>query len=230
MIKAFYTGKTGAISSQTNLDVISNNLANLQTDGYKSQKGEFLDLLYTNMSQNDGSLMIGTGSKLDKIDSDFSTGAIYPTGQPTDYAINGDGFFGIQVGEEIYYTRSGSFHEGYVDGEKYLMFDNGFVLDNNEEPILLDEIGDEFQVGVYDFQNKADLELAGDSLFRLTNEDAEFEIMEEPEVLQGYVESSNVDLATEMTRIIKSQRAFQFNTRIIQVADEIEQTVNSLTS
>lgn len=230
MIKAFYTGKTGAISSQTSLDVISNNLANIQTNGYKSQKAEFSDLLYQNMSQNDGSLMIGTGSKVDKVDSDFSEGAIIPTGLPTDYAINGDGFFGIQVGEEIYYTRSGSFHEGYIDGEKFLMFGDGFVLDNNEEPILLDEVGDDFQVGVYDFQNKADLELAGDSLFRLTNPDSEFEIMEEPEVLKGYVESSNVDLASEMSRIIKSQRAFQFNTRIIQVADEIEQTVNSLTS
>jgi len=230
MIKAFYTGKTGAISSQANLDIISNNLANIQNNGYKSQKGEFSDLLYTNMSQNDGSLMIGTGSKLDKVDSDFSSGAIYPTGLPTDYAINGEGFFGIQVGEDIYYTKSGSFHEGYVDGEKYLMFDDGLVLDNNEEPILLDEVGEDFKIGIYDFQNKADLELAGGNLFKLTNEDAEFEIMEESEPLQGYLESSNVDLASEMTRIIKSQRAFQFNTRIIQVADEIEQTVNSLTS
>lgn len=230
MIKAFYTARSGAISSQANLDVVSNNISNMQTNGYKSQKGEFQDLLYQNMSQDDGSLMIGSGSKLDSVKNDFAVGALVATGNGFDSAIIGDGFFGVQVEDETYYTRNGNFHIGVIDDEMYLMSDNGYVLDEDEEPIVIDTDDPNYNIGVFDFNNKGDLELVGNSFFKISNEDAEYEIVEDPEIKYGYLEESNVDLATEMTNIIKNQRAFQFNTKIIQVADEIEQTVNSLSS
>ncbi len=229
MIRAFYTATAGANSNQTYLDVISNNLANLQTEGYKSLKPEFSDLLYTNLTQaGNGSLMVGSGSKIDKTDTLFSEGTLIQTDKLTDFAILGDGFFAIQKEDEILYTRTGAFTVGNIDGENYLMLDSGYVLDNNEEPIILTEGENEINIGVYKFTNNFDLERVGNNLFRIANENAEYEISEVAEVKRGYIEGSNVVLSQEMVKMIQTQRAFQFNSRIIQVADEIEQTINSL--
>ncbi len=229
MIRAFYTASAGANSNQTYLDVISNNLANIQTEGYKSLKPEFSDLLYTNLTQvGNGSLMVGSGSKIDKTDTLFNEGTLIQTDKQTDFAILGDGFFAIQKEDEILYTRTGAFTVGNIDGENYLMLDSGYVLDNNEEPIILTEGENEINIGVYKFTNNFDLERVGNNLFRIANENAEYEISEVAEVKRGYVEGSNVVLSQEMVKMIQTQRAFQFNSRIIQVADEIEQTINSL--
>lgn len=227
MIKAFYNAAAGANSSQTYLDIISNNLANIQTDGYKSLKPEFSDLLYQNLVQEGDGIMVGTGSKIDKTDTLFTMGNLIQTDNETDYAIIGDGFFAIQKEDEILYTRTGSFTIGNIDGENYLMLDSGYVLDNNEEPIILSEDSEQV-IGVYKFRNNYDLERVGDNLFRVTNEYAEYEISEVPEIKKGYLEGSNVSLSQEMVKMIQTQRAFQFNSKIIQVADEIEQTINSL--
>ena len=230
MIRAFYTAAAGANSHQTYLDVISNNMANLQTEGYKSLKPEFSDLLYTNLTQaGEESLMVGSGSKIDKTDTLFNAGTLIQTDKETDYAIMGDGFFAIQAEDEILFTRTGTFTVGNIEGENYLMLGNGYVLDNNEEPIVLTEgEEDEINIGVYKFTNNFDLERVGNNLFRIANENAEYEMSEVAEIKQGCVEGSNVDLSQEMVRMIQTQRAFQFNSRIIQVADEIEQTINSL--
>ena len=229
MIRAFYTAVTGAKSSQTYLDVISNNMANLQTDGYKALKPEFSDLLYTNLTQaGQESLMVGSGSKIDKTDTIFSEGAFYQTDKQTDFAIQGDGFFAVQKDDEMFFTRHGAFSVVNIDGENYLMFDSAYVLDNNEDPIILAEGENEINIGVYKFSNNFDLERVGGNLVRIANENAEYEIAEVPNVTRGYVESSNVVLSNEMVKMIQTQRAFQFNSKIIQIADEIEQTINSL--
>jgi len=229
MIRAFYTATTGANSNQTYLDVISNNLSNMQTDGYKTLKPEFSDLLYTNLTQaGEGSLMVGSGAKIDKTDTIFTMGNLMQTDKETDFAIVGDGFFAIQKEDEILYTRSGCFTVGNIDGENYLMLDSGYVLDNNEEPILLAEGENEINIGVYKFSNNHDLERVGNNLFRVANENAEYEISETAEVKKGFIEGSNVNLADQMVKMIQTQRAFQFNSKMIQIADEIEQTINSL--
>ncbi len=243
MIKAFYNATAGANSNQIYLDVISNNMANLQTTGYKSMKAEFSDLLYTNMQQGEpNSIMVGSGSKADKTDTLFGQGTLMQTGKETDYAILGDGFFAVQDenAEEVLYTRSGAFTVGNIDEENYLMLGNRYVLNSDEEPIVLppnatdgEEIDlEDYNVipAVFQFTNNFDLEKIGDSLFRIANENAEFFLDEQPQLRAGALEASNVDLAQEMVDIIKAQRAFQFNSRIIQIADELEQTVNSLKS
>lgn len=236
MIRAYYTAVAGAKTYQKHLDVISNNLANVQTQGYKALKGEFSDLLYTNVSRTGDNLMVGSGSKLLKTDTIFSEGAFLETGKETDYAIVGDGFFSIQKGDEIYYTRNGAFTVAEFDGELYLTLDGGFVLNSNEEPIILNEEvqGEDSELGkipgVTKFTNNFDLERVGDSLFVIANENAEYEIAENPDLMPGYLESSNVIMVNELTNMIQAQRAFQFNSRIIQVADEIEQTINNLRS
>lgn len=238
MIRAYYTATAGAKTYQKHLDVIANNLANVQTQGYKALKGEFSDLLYTNVSRTGENLMVGSGSKLLKTDTIFAEGAFLETGKETDYVIAGDGFFSIQKGDDIFYTRNGAFTVGDIDGELYLTLDGGFVLNTNGEPINLsvdsEEQGDEYELekipGVTKFTNNFDLERIGDSLFAIANEDAEYEVLERPDLMVGYVENSNVTMVNEFSSMIQAQRAFQFNSRIIQVADEIEQTINTLKS
>jgi flagellar basal-body rod protein FlgG len=238
MIRAYYTATAGAKTYQKHLDVIANNLSNVQTHGYKALKGEFSDLLYTNVSRTGENLMVGSGSKLLKTDSIFAEGAFVETGIETDYAIVGDGFFSIQKGDEIFYTRNGAFTISEIDEELYLTLDGNFVLNSNGEPIILSgeasEIGEQYELekipGVTIFTNNFDLERVGESLYEIVNEDAEYMIAERPDLMVGYVEASNVELTRELTQMIQAQRAFQFNSRIIQVADEIEQTINNLKS
>ena len=228
MIKAFYTGVTGASANQTYLDVIGNNIANIQTEGYKHLKPEFIDLLYTNMSQGqEADVMVGAGTKADKTDTIYTPGTMMQTDRQLDFAITEDGFFGIQFEDEILYTRAGSFVVGNIDGENYLMMNGGYVLDQNEEPIVLTE-GMQVIPAVYQFSNNDDLVQVGNTMFRIDNENAEYQMYEESPIKQGFVEGSNVNLANEMVRMIQAQRAFQFNSRIIQVADEIQQTINTL--
>jgi len=226
MIKAYYTATNGAVSNQNYLDVMSNNIANIQTDGYKKSKAEFSDLLYTNIQGTE--TQVGSGSRLNKVDTIFSQGAPYATGNETDFAIQGDGFFAIQFDDNIYFTRSGSFEEMNVDGEKYLMYQGGYVLDENEEPILIENKGDEINVGVFVLENNSDLKRTGNNLFEIANEDAEYILSEDTKAIKGYLESSGVEIAEEMVKMIEIQRAFQLNSKVIQTSDEIEQTINSL--
>ena len=215
MIKAYYTATNGAISNKNYLDVISNNMANIQTQGFKKSKPEFSDLVYTNMRGAKGAdteLKSGSGSKIGKVDIVFSQGIPYQTGVETDFAILGEGFFAIQFEDENLFTRGGSFEITNIDGENYLTYQGGYVLNNQEEPIIIknnDDI-DNIGIGVFTFNNNADLEQVGNNLFRISNEDAEYNIGE-AEVLKGYLEGSNVEITDEMVKLIQIQRAFQLN-------------------
>lgn len=231
MIKAYYTATNGAMSNQSYLEVISNNMANIQTDGFKKSKAEFSDLLYTNIRGPEGEntqLKAGSGTKLNKVDVVFSQGAPYSTGSPTDYAIEGDGFFAVQFEDENLFTRGGSFQVTNIDDENYLTYEGGYVLNNEEEPIILENSDDNINVGVFVFNNNGDLEQAGNNLFRIANEDAEYSLLENSKVMKGYLEASTVEVSEEMVKLLQIQRAFQLNSNVIQTADEIEQTINSL--
>jgi flagellar basal-body rod protein FlgG len=156
MIKAYYTATNGAISNKNYLDVISNNMANIQTEGFKKSKPEFSDLIYTNMRGTRGAdteLKSGSGSKISKIDVVFSQGTPYQTGVKTDFAILGEGFFAIQFEEENLFTRGGSFEITNIDDENYLTYQGGYVLNNQGEPIIIknsDDI-DNIEIGVFTF-------------------------------------------------------------------------------
>lgn len=231
MIKAYYTATNGAMSNQSYLEVISNNMANIQTEGFKKSKAEFSDLLYTNIRGSEGEntpLKSGSGTKLNKSDVVFTQGTPYSTGSPTDYAIEGDGFFAVQFEDENLFTRGGSFQVTNIDDENYLTYEGGYVLNNEEEPIILENLDDNINVGVFVFNNNGDLEQAGNNLFRVANEDAEYSLSENSKVIKGYLEASTVEVSEEMVKLLQIQRAFQLNSNVIQTADEIEQTINSL--
>ena len=235
MIKAYYTATNGATGSQNYLDIISNNMANIQTQGFKKSKPEFSDLLYTNIRGPEGAnteLKSGSGSKINKVDVVFTQGAPYQTGVPTDFAIQGDGFFMVQFEDENFYTRGGSFEITNIDEENYLTYQGGYVLNSDEEPIILENTEDinSIEPGVFTFSNNMDLEQTGNNLYRIANEDAEYELMENPKLQKGWLEASNVEMSEEMIKLIQLQRAFQLNSSIVKTADEIEQTINTLKS
>lgn len=235
MIKAYYTATNGATGSQNYLDIISNNMANIQTQGFKKSKPEFSDLLYTNIRGPEGAnteLKSGSGSKINKVDVVFTQGAPYQTGVPTDFAILGDGFFMVQFEDEDLYTRGGSFEITNIDEENYLTYQGGYVLNSDEEPIILENTDDisNMEPGVFVFTNNMDLEQTGNNLYRIANEDAEYELTENPKTQKGWLEASNVEVSEEMIKLIQLQRAFQLNSSVVKTADEIEQTINTLKS
>lgn len=145
VIQSIYTSLAGMLSHRTRMDVLANNIANINTPGYKAAQASFQDTLYQTIragtAQSNPSQM-GTGVMLAAVLNNFNQGPLVPTGRSLDLAINGNGFFGVKAGDEsgedkIYYTREGSFS---VDKEGYLVNSSGLRL--------VDESGSEIQLDV----------------------------------------------------------------------------------
>ncbi len=147
MMRALWTAGSGMKAQQFNVDIISNNLANVNTVGYKKQKAEFKDLLYQTMerayvlenAQKPTNLQVGHGTTVSSTSRSFEGGSIDRTDNPLDLAIDGEGFFTIKgQGEQTLYTRDGSFKIGVTaDGLKKLTTSDGYdVLDDNGMEII----------------------------------------------------------------------------------------------
>lgn len=236
MITSFYTGAVGAIQCQHGMDVTANNMANVSTDGYKPQRVTFEDLLYTNLETGNQELKVGHGVKLNNTDVLHREGAPRATGRDLDFAVFDErSFFGVMTDEGIQYTKNGNFSlSQQTDGKFYLTYANGGnVVDAAGNPIEVDPENYDSEaiaskIGVFTFDNVDGLVLDGDCLFNATATSGNALIVEDPEIQTGYLESSAVDVADEMLEVIQLQRAFQLNTRMIQISDEIMQTVNNL--
>ncbi len=151
MMRSLWTGATGMLAQQTNLDVISNNLSNVNSVGYKTQAAEFKSLLYQTVQQKttlaDGSLkptsaQVGLGARNSSINSDFSQGNITATTSNTAFAIVGDGFFAVRGEDgENYYTRNGNFtwSLGTANSLNLCTSEGKTVLDSQGRPIQLDK-------------------------------------------------------------------------------------------
>lgn len=253
---SFYTAGVGAKAQQSKLDVIGNNMANVNTTAYKSQSAGFVDLLYSNIrdsAETDTQLKVGSGTRLEKTDSNFNNGGVQPTDNPTDYSIVGSGFFAVQnpATNEIYYTRDGSFQTSLRnDGEFYLVTANGeVVLNKNFEKIKADTPGKETtkdktattkttedaknaeevqKPAVFDFKIKDGMLLQGDNLFSPTAKNGAPILQEDAQLLSGYLELSNVEVSNEMVKLIETQRAYSMSLKMVQTSNEIEEVINNL--
>jgi flagellar basal-body rod protein FlgG len=236
MIASFYTGATGTIQCQRGIDIVANNMANLSTDGYKPQRSTFDDLLYTNLQQGNQSLKAGHGAKLGNTDVLHRTGTPNATGRDLDFAVfDARSFFGVMTDDGIQYTKNGNFYlSQQTDGSFYLTApQGGNIVDAAGDPIVVDpETYDQSEIsskiGVFTFNNVDGLVPTGNSLFSATATSGQPLVVENPEIERGYLESSAVNVADEMSQVIQLQRAFQLNTRMVQISDEIMQTINSL--
>lgn len=148
MMRALYTGATGMLAQQTNIDNISNNLANVNTVGYKQEKAEFKSLLYQTIQTRTTSAngeekpipaQVGLGTRIASTTSIYKQGAMMASENDTDFAIVGDGFFAVRGADgETYYTRAGNFNWSMgVNGVTLTTTDGYPVLDTNNNPIVL---------------------------------------------------------------------------------------------
>lgn len=261
-MRALWTASTGMMAQQLNVDTISNNLANVNSIGYKKSRVEFKDLLYETLERGtvvDGkgkpvNLQVGHGVKTAASVKFFTTGNLEVTNNPYDLAIDGKGFFKVMGGnEEEYYTKDGSFKIS-VDGENYkLVTSDGYYLQGDSgdidlgtdvKDVVINEMGlitvqrtdgTEEEVGnitVASFVNPAGLESVGKNLFTATAISGEAVDTQNDgtggKLLQGYLESSNVQIVEEMVKLIQAQRAYEINSKSIQTADDMLGMANSL--
>nr|WP_319488391.1 flagellar hook-basal body protein [uncultured Caproiciproducens sp.] len=233
MISSFYTSSTGAINLQSGFDVTANNIANVSTVGYKTSNASFSDLIYTNINAAQGAdstLKSGHGTKLQKTDTLFTEGGLRETGGALDYAlVNSNNFFAVKKNGEVNYTRNGNFHLSVENGNNFLVAsDGGYVLDAGGKAITIKSEDDSPAIGVYSIKNEDGLVREGNTSFSINTLSGAATAVTDPEIKKGYLEDSGVDLADQMSSVIELQRAFQFNSKIVQLSDEIMQTVNSL--
>lgn len=245
-------------SQQLNLDVISNNLANVNTTGFKKSKIEFQDLLYENVrpagsEQGNGTqlptgLQIGHGSRVVSTSRVFTEGELTQTGEKLDVAIQGDGFFEVQMPDGTRaYTRDGALKmdsEGRITTNDGLVVQSGFqpipsgttsisISPNGEITTTGSDGTQNFRVQLIRFANPAGLESVGRNLYRETLASGTPEIGNPDEngfgsLQQGYLEMSNVKVVEEMVNMIIAQRAYEVNSKAVQAADEMMQQSNNL--
>jgi len=258
MIRALYTARTGMNGQQTQLDVISNNLANVNTGGFKKSRTQFEDLFYQSIrsagaetvagSMVPTGVQVGLGAKVTAVQKIFTEGSLTETGNDLDIAIEGDGFFKIIRDGNPYYTRDGSFKRS-ADG--YIVTANGdrlqpeFAIPAGTTAISIDKNGllvaqdqnqqtlGTVQITLQNFINPAGLTSVGGNLYLET--DASGPPTEANPgsngigtLAQHFLETSNVNVTEEMVNLIVTQRAFETNSKAITTADQLLEIANSL--
>ncbi len=258
MLRALYSSAAGMQSQQTNLDNIANNLANVNTTGYKRSKVEFQDLLYQTTrsagaeagsgNQVPTGIQIGHGSQLASTSKIFTNGELTRTGERLDVAIYGDGFLEVQTADgNRAYTRDGALK---VANDGRILTSDGLVVQGGFQPvpqgttnITIASTGDvtydgpngktTFKVQLVRFNNPAGLQSLGRNLYKETPSSGTGELGNPGEqgfgtLEQGFLEMSNVKVVEEMVNLIVAQRAYEVNSKAVQAADEMMQQSNNL--
>ncbi|MDP1539197.1 MAG: flagellar hook-basal body complex protein [Moraxellaceae bacterium] len=255
MIDALSIASSGLAANQAWIDSISNNIANMQTVGFKRSQVNFMDMVQmvpvnADSSSSASRQLTGAGIKVSHQSQVFTPGAIRQTTNPLDVAIAGNGFFEVELSNgELAYTRAGRFH---VDNDGRLSLANGMVLAsdlrippdaasiqiqadgvvraklaNSSETMMVG------QIRLTGFGNAEQLEKINEGLYRptaLSGEPAYAEpgLNGQGTLLQSHIEMSNVSLIEEMTGLVLAQRAYQLNARLLQAGDQIMETINNL--
>ena len=260
MIRSLYIAKTGLEAQQTNLDVVTNNLANVSTNGFKKSRAVFEDLLYQNVrqpgaqssqqTQLPSGLQIGTGVRAVATERIHTQGNPQQTGNSKDVMINGSGFFQVLMPDgTTAYTRDGSFQ---TDNNGQLVTSSGYVL---QPPITVPSNALTMTVGrdgtvsvttpgtvaptqigsiqVANFVNPAGLESLGENLYAETGSSGTAQTSTPGTngagvLMQGYVETSNVNVVEEMVNMIQTQRAYEINSKAITTSDQMLAKISQL--
>ena len=258
-MRALDIASTGLQAQQRNVDVISQNLANMTTNGYKRRRAEFHDLLYQDMrrvgtqSSDVGTIVptgiqLGHGVKNSAIARSHGQGTVKLTENALDLAIQGRGFFQVELPTGAFsYTRDGAFQlnpQGeIVTSDGYLVSPgiavpqeavNIAINANGEVEVTLDGQVQPQNLGQFDmvtFINPAGLDAKGNNLYQETvaSGNALLGLAGQEgfgTLLQGFLEQANVDPATEMTNLIVAQRAYEMNTKVVTASDEMLQALN----
>lgn len=234
MINGFHAAKSGMMSFQTGLDVVANNIANVDTDGFQARSVHFADLVYTRAQGLD--VAVGNGSRPLSTSRDGAPSALREGGALS-AAAPGDRYYALQnprAGAEDarLYARGSAFGLAGEGADAYLVAQGGhYVLDGNGQRIAVrdGDLDAAFaQVALYAFPNVSALDALGGGLFAAGEASGAPVAAEDQHLLVGMAEGSNVDLAAEMSQMMVAQRGFQLSARMLQTIDEVEQTVNGL--
>ncbi len=257
-MRALFTAATGMAAQQTRIDNISNNLANVNTTGFKKGRAEFEDLYYQKVrtggaetaggTRRNDTVEIGHGTRTAQLARDFGQGSVQPTSSDKDFAIQGDGFFVVDSpdGEQIY-TRTGHFTvddqgtlvttSGYKLGGGIQVPDGAMITVSDDGVITATVPGeDSQQIGQIElarFTNPAGLEGLGAGLYRATEASGDASLGTPNTegygtVMNQALEMSNVDVAEELIAMIMAQRSYELTSKAISTADEMLQMTNQL--
>lgn len=252
---------TGMQAQATNVEVISNNIANMTTTGFKRRRAEFQDLIYQNLrrvgsnSSDAGSVVpagaqVGLGVKTAAIYRINEQGNLQQTSNSFDLAIRGNGFFQVTLPSgETAYTRDGTFAlsaEGQVVTADGYVVQPGITVPANATNVTINASGQVQvaldgqaapalvgQVQLAVFPNAAGLDAQGDNLFLATTASGNA-VTGTPaspgfgSVLQGFIETSNVNVVSEITNLITAQRAYEMNSKVITTSDQMLSTLTNL--
>lgn len=225
MHTGFYTATMGMLVDQSMIDTISNNLANVNSTGYKADSMSFKSMMErpiyrTSLSRVDA--LLGTTDNavvVDKVMSNMREGILKKTDGKFDFAINGKGFFAVKSNGKILYTRNGSFG---VSADGHLVDKSGKeVLNSTLEPVNV--LNDE-RPAVFDVKNPAALEKVGDTSFAPTKESGRFILKPDAKIMNGYLESSNVNVIREMVNMINAYRHYEISQRVVTTEDTLFST------
>lgn len=252
MYRLFNTSKSGMMAYQNKMEIIGNNIANVNTTGYKKLDTQFTDLLSQTLNiraypVNSEDAQKGTGVKLSDPVRNLSQGTLKQTGISTDLGIDGGGFFRvINKDGEASYTRSGEFsldsfgrivdtngnilEIDFADGINYananISNDNFNISKSGQVSVDGRIIG---EINLYEPSGNSTFISNGDGTFSI-NEGGSVNESDNKSILQGTLEMSNVSLQDEMVELIKAQRAFQLSSKGVRVADEMWSLANNLKS
>lgn len=236
----FFTAASGVMSYQLGMDVTANNIANVNTNGFKASRPSFADLIYTKRNNNIEEVQTGHGIKVDKTDLMFEQSTLRHTERMFDFAALDEGFFAVETPSgNTAYTKDGAFYMTDIDGQgNYQLCDSSgsFVLDSegNRINIPMDEDGVidynalKDAVGTYRFENPYGLDQFGENYYIATQSSGEAAADDNITVKQGYLEASGTNIANEMSKVIEYQRAFQLNINMVKLHDDLTDTVNHL--
>ncbi|MGC2855657.1 flagellar basal-body rod protein FlgG [Novispirillum sp. DQ9] len=260
-MRSLSIGATGMLAQQTNVEVISNNIANMNTTAYARRRAEFHDLLYQNIrrpgstSSDAGTVVpagvqLGLGVKTAAVYRISEQGSLNNTENTFDLALRGKGYFQVQLPSgETAYTRDGTFqpnadgqlvtHDGYQvlpgitipqDAVSVTINASGEVLVKVDGEVQPQNVG---QIQLATFANEAGLEAIGSNLL-LETPASGAAVIGAPgtpgfaTTLQGFTETSNVNVVSEITDLIAAQRAYEMNSKVIQTSDDMMAAVNQL--
>ncbi len=252
MLRSLYSAGSGLITGQRQVDTIANNVANINTVGFKESRVNFQDIFYANLQQNKNhdpenrlsnlGILIGSGVMPSSVTQRFTQGPLITTNNTFDLALEGPGFFGVEKDGQLHLTRHGNFDidasgglvnsDGFpVSGQYANLLDytdisinaNGIISGTNIQGAI-EQIG---IINVYNVTNPGGLQSEGENLYTVTvNSGPANQIVSN--IKQGMLEGSNVDLSEQLTRLIMNQRALEASAKLIHSTDEMMSQANNL--
>lgn len=245
MNRSFYIGAGGAQQQLYHLNVHGNNIANVNTFGYKTDKSYFTALMYQNHRGVEEELPMGVGTRMLMTSTDYSQGAPKETGRWLDFMIDGEGFFGIvdlDTGD-VTFTRNGAFYMSELQRPTGEVDENGepvmesvwclgdgtgrFVLSEQGGLIQVNDPTDDLPVGIFDFANYDGMVQLDKTNYLPIDKNGNL-WYGTGRLLRKNLELSNADLGDELAKVIEAQRAYGAALKMVITSDEIESTINNL--